>query len=36
MFLFIKEKKIGRGLLRKIIKDAKISKDEFMKMAKEI
>jgi len=31
-----KGEKIGRGLLRKIIKDAKISKDEFMKMAKEI
>lgn len=31
-----KGEEIGRGLLRKIIKDANISKDEFMKMAKEI
>ncbi|KAA0007983.1 MAG: type II toxin-antitoxin system HicA family toxin [Thermoplasmata archaeon] len=31
-----KGEKIGRGLLRKIIKDANVSKDEFMQIAKEV
>ena len=31
-----KGEKIGRGLLRKIIKDANISKEEFMEMAEKL
>ncbi len=30
------EKEIGRGLLRKIIRDAKLTREDFLKLSKEI